>query len=73
MDLEWVVASSEVIRRSVNLVRVYDTSVYDAVFAAVAEGAGATLVTVDVRLVQRLEGLSYVVFLGEIANHFRLS
>ncbi|MBN2392898.1 MAG: type II toxin-antitoxin system VapC family toxin [Anaerolineae bacterium] len=73
LDLEWVVASSEIARRSVNLARVYDTSVYDAVFAAVAEGAGATLVTADVRLVQRLERLSYVVFLGEIANHLQLS
>jgi predicted nucleic acid-binding protein len=73
LGLEWVVASSDTIQRSVNLARAYETSVYDAVFAALAESAGATLVTADARLVQRLEGLSYVVFLGEIANHFQLS
>jgi predicted nucleic acid-binding protein len=73
LGLEWIAVSSDTIRRSVNLARAYDTSVYDAVFAALAESTGATLITADARLVQRLEGLSFVVFLGEIANHFQLS
>lgn len=73
LGLEWVVAAPGITQRAVSLARVYDTSVYDAVFAAVADNAGATLVTADARLVQRLAGLSYVVFLGEIGNHFQLA
>jgi len=73
LGLEWIAVSSDTIRRSVNLARAYDTSVYDAVFVALAESTGATLITADARLVQRWEGLSFVVFLGEIADHFQLS
>lgn len=68
LGLEWVSASPVMTRRAVNIARTYDTTVYDAVFAAVAESAGAIFVTADVRLVQRLDGLPFVAFLGDIGS-----
>jgi predicted nucleic acid-binding protein len=65
LGLEWVSASSASTQRAVVIARTYDTTVYDAVFAAVAESVGATFVTSDARLVQRLEALPFVVFLGD--------
>jgi len=44
----------------------YEATVYDAAFAALAESLSATFVTVDERLVRRLEALPFVRFLGEM-------
>lgn len=66
LGLEWVSASSILTQRAVIIARTYDTTVYDAVFAAVAESVGATFVTADARLVQRLEALPFVIFLGDM-------
>ncbi|MEJ5310032.1 MAG: type II toxin-antitoxin system VapC family toxin [Anaerolineae bacterium] len=66
LGLEWVSASSILTQRAMNIARTYDTTVYDAIFAAVAESVGATFVTADARLGQRFNGLPFVVFLGDI-------
>ena len=66
LGLEWVSASSILRQRAVVIARTYDIMVYDAAFAAVAESVGATFVTADARLVQRLEALPFVIFLGDI-------
>jgi len=66
LSLEWVPASSALMQRAVNIARTYDTTVYDAVFAAVAESVGAIFATADARLVQRLDGLPFVAFLGDM-------
>jgi predicted nucleic acid-binding protein len=68
MDLTWVLPSSNVMGRAVELARTHDTTVYDATFAALAESLGATFVTADERLVRRLEALRCVRFLGRIAD-----
>ena len=65
LGLEWVPASPVITRRAVNIACAYDTSVYDAIFAALAENSGATLVTADARLARRL-AMSYVTFLGDV-------
>ncbi|MBC7250309.1 MAG: type II toxin-antitoxin system VapC family toxin [Anaerolineae bacterium] len=65
MGLEWVLPSSAVLRRAVEIACAYETTVYDAAFAALAESLNATFVTADERLVRRLEALAFVRFLGE--------
>jgi predicted nucleic acid-binding protein len=66
MGLEWILPSSAVMRRAIEISRAYDTTVYDAAFAAQAELLNATFVTADERLVCRLEALPFVRFLGEV-------
>jgi predicted nucleic acid-binding protein len=68
MDLAWVSPTVAVMQRTVALARAYDTSVYDATFAALAEAINAQFVTADARLVERLEPLPYVHFLGELPS-----
>ena len=65
MGLEWVLPSSAVMRRAVEMARAYETTVYDATFAALAESLNAAFVTADERLVRRMEALPFVRFLGE--------
>lgn len=65
MRLEWVLPSSAVMRRAVEMARAYETTIYDATFAALAESLNATFVTADERLVRCLEALPFVRFLGE--------
>ena len=66
MGWQWVVPSSAVMRRAVEVARVYETTVYDAAFAALAESLNATFVTADEQLIRRLQGFSSVCFLGEM-------
>jgi predicted nucleic acid-binding protein len=68
MGLGWVLPSSAVIERAVEIARTYDTTVYDATFAALAESLGATFVTADEHLVRRLEAPSFARFLGQAAD-----
>jgi len=65
MELEWVSPSAGLMRRAVDIAREFDTTVYDATFASLAEAWDATFVTADKRLVSRLQALTYVRFLGE--------
>lgn len=66
MQLEWFAPTAALTRRAASLARLYDTSVYDAIFAALAESAAATFVTADERLVRRLAPLTCVAFLGDL-------
>jgi predicted nucleic acid-binding protein len=68
MGLGWILPLSAVIERAVEIARTYETTVYDATFAALAESLGATFVTADEHLVRRLEALSFVRFLGQAAD-----
>jgi len=68
MGLEWVLPSGTAMRRAVEIARVYETTVYDAAFAALAESLDATFVTADERLVRRLEALPFVCFLREVED-----
>ena len=65
MRFEWVLPSTAVLLRAVEITRVFDATVYDSVFAALAESASATFVTADGRLCRRLASLGHVRFLGE--------
>jgi len=56
--------STELIRRSVEIARQYDETVYDAVFVALAESLGAPLITADEVLASKMAPLGFVRFLG---------
>jgi predicted nucleic acid-binding protein len=68
MGLEWALPSRAVMRRAIEVACAYETTVYDAAFAALAESLDATFVTADERLVRRLEALPFVRFLGEVED-----
>lgn len=68
MGLIWILPSSTVMGRTIEIARTYDTTVYDATFVALAESLGATFVTADERLVRRLEALSCVRFLDQVGD-----
>jgi predicted nucleic acid-binding protein len=65
MQMTWVLPSSAMMERAVDLARAHETTVYDAAFAALAESLGAVFVTADGRLARRLAALPYVRHLGE--------
>ena len=66
MGLELVSPSSAVMRRAVEIACAYETTVYDAAFAALAESLNATFITADERLARRLETLPFVRFLDKV-------
>lgn len=66
MELDWLSPSGEMMRRTVEIARLYETTVYDATFVALAEGLNVPFITADERLVRRL-ALPFVRFLGELA------
>jgi predicted nucleic acid-binding protein len=66
LALDWAAPSAPMIRRAAVIAREYDTSVYDAIFAALAESAGGIFITADERLVRQLAALRYVTFLGDV-------
>jgi predicted nucleic acid-binding protein len=68
MGLAWVLPSSEMMERAVEIARTHNTTVYNATFAALAESVGATFVTADERLIRRLEALPLVRFLGQVED-----
>ncbi len=72
LDLDWVGPSAAMTRRAVVIARDYETSVYDASFAALAESVGGTLITADGHLARRMSPLSYVTFLGDLGMQYPL-
>jgi len=68
MGLEWVSASAKLMRRAVITARKSDVTVYDATFVALAELQNATFITADQQLTDRLEGLPFVRFLGDVGQ-----
>ena len=55
-------------QRAVEITYIFDTTVYDASFAALAESLNAVFVTADEKLTSKLEKLSCVRFLGDIGS-----
>ena len=68
LKLEIIYPSGALLRRSVEIARMYETTVYDAVFAALAEGMNAAFVTADDLLARRLEALPIVHSLDEVPS-----
>lgn len=66
MGLKWNPPAAETLCRAVEMARHHDVTVYDAVFAAVAESAEAVFVTADERLAHRLAALPFVRYLGDV-------
>jgi len=67
LGLDWIAPSPAAMVRAVEIARKYNTTVYDATFAALAESLDSTLITADARLAQRLAGLQFVRFLGDMS------
>jgi len=72
LDLDWVAPSAAMTRRAIAIARDYETSVYDASFAALAESVGGTLITADGHLARRMSPLSYMTFLGDLGMPYPL-
>lgn len=64
--LEWFSPTVALLNRAVDLSRMYETTVYEAAFAALADLLSAQLVTADRKLAVKLQALSYVHFLGQL-------
>ena len=68
IGLEWILPSSAVVCRAVEIARSCGTTVYDATFVALAESLDATFVTADRRLVLQLPGRARVRFLSDMQD-----
>jgi predicted nucleic acid-binding protein len=68
MNLNWTVPTSLIMRRAVEVAHTHEATVYDAAFAALAESLQTGFITADARLVNRLQPLHYVHFLGDIVE-----
>jgi len=66
MGIEWIPPTAASTRRAVEIARQFAVTVYDAVFAAVAENVEAVFVTADERLARRLAALPVVRYLGDV-------
>jgi predicted nucleic acid-binding protein len=66
MQMDWMLPAVEVMEKAVEIARGYDTTVYDATFAALAGALGATFLTADERLAHKLEAFRYIRFLGQL-------
>ncbi|MCP4668126.1 MAG: type II toxin-antitoxin system VapC family toxin [Deltaproteobacteria bacterium] len=65
MGLKQVLPSGAEMCRAIEVSREFQTTVYDAVFAVLAESLNASFVTADERLVKQLAALPFVRFLGD--------
>lgn len=66
MEMEWIMPSDDRIRRTVEIARTYNITVYDATFIATAEALSAICITADQRLARGVASLSFVQFLGDV-------
>jgi len=66
MGLEWVPPSAAMVRRAAVIAGESGATVYDATFAALADGLEATFATADERLAHRLAAWPFVRFLGDV-------
>jgi predicted nucleic acid-binding protein len=60
LPVRWLKPTEALMRRTVAIARGHDVTVYDAVFAALAEELSALYVTADMRFVRRVSDLAYV-------------
>ena len=63
---EWFPPTTDLLNRAVELSKMYQITVYDASFVAVADLLGAQLVTADRKLADNLHMLALVHFLGQV-------
>ena len=66
MDLEIVTPIPEIINLAVALAFDYNITVYDAFYIALAKDLELTFITADRRLCERVRGLDYVEYIGEM-------
>ena len=66
MDLEIVTPTPEIINLAVALAFEYNITVYDAFYIALAKDLELTFITADRRLCERVRGLDYVEYIGEM-------
>lgn len=64
--IEWISPSREVLSKATVIARTYQTTVYDAVFVALATILDLSFMTADKRLCDRLAALPNVQFLGKV-------
>ena len=60
LPIRWLKPDADLMARTVAMARTYDTTVYDTVFAALAQAVGGLYVTADMRFVRRTSGLDFV-------------
>jgi len=60
LPIRWLKPDAGLMQRTVAIAREHDATVYDAVFAAMAEQLSAPYVTADMRFVRRVPDLAYV-------------
>ena len=60
LPIRWLKPDAGLMQRTVAIAREHDATVYDAVFAAMAEQLSAPYVTADTRFVRRVPDLTYV-------------
>lgn len=66
MNLQLTPPSGPVMQQAVELARRYGTTVYDAVFAALAQALPAVFITADTRLAGQMSGLPFVRPLADV-------
>ena len=60
LPIRWLKPDADLMARTVAMARTHDTTVYDTVFAALAQAVGGLYVTADMRFVRRTSGLDFV-------------
>jgi len=60
LPIRWLKPDADLMARTVAMARTYDTTVYDTVFATLAQAVGGLYVTADMRFVRRTSGLDFV-------------
>ena len=65
-NIEWVSPSKGLMHRAVELAKSFDVTVYDAVYAALAETIDIVLVTADEKLADRMKPVNQVFYLGTL-------
>jgi len=65
-NMEWHMPSAVEMQRGVEIAHSLDVTIYDAVFASLAESLDAIFVTADQRLAEHMTSLKYVYFLGAL-------
>jgi len=73
IGVEWISPSREILNKAIEIARTYHTTVYDAVFVALATILDMIFITADKRLADGLVSLPAVKFLGELDIEFLTS
>ena len=66
LNIEWISPSKVLMHRAVELARSFDATVYDAVYAALAETIDIVLITADEKLADRMKSLPQMCYLGTL-------